>query len=38
MQEKIWKILFASEISAFAMVVLNCPYEQENTCHGQSRC
>ena len=31
MQEKIWKILFVSEIIASAMVVLNCPYEQENT-------
>ena len=38
MQDKIQKNLFVFEIIASELVVLNCLYYEENTCHQQSMC
>ena len=33
MQKQIDKMFFFSELISFELVVLNCLYEEENTCH-----
>ena len=38
MEKKIQKMFFVPYIIASELVVLNCPYLEENTCHWQSMC
>ena len=38
MQKEIEKKFFVSEIIVSELVVLNCLYKEENTCHRQSMC
>ena len=38
MQKPIEKMFFVSEIIGSELGVLNCLYEEDNTCHRQSKC